>query len=280
MSKPGVCILVLNWNGAEDTLECLNSLQSLSYENARVLVIDNGSDDDSVSMIQQAYPDVQLLELEQNLLYGGGNNAGLAWAHTHKYEYVVFLNNDTTVEPDFVEPLVAAFSEQEHVGMVAPLMCYAAEPDQVWYGGGVVNLWTGTVAHKHIRDLVTTVGSQAVRTDYITGCCLMMPTKLVNELAGFDPVFDMYGEDVDLSLRCRKAGYHLMFVPESKIYHKVSASMGGEFGLKKIKRKAQGLFKIYQRYVRWYQWPGILVSQSVLAMVNLIKILKYRVISL
>lgn len=262
MSSPRVCILVLNWNGADDTIDCLNSLQALTYPAAQVVVIDNGSDDDSISKIQTAHPDVKMIQLPRNLLFGGGNNAGLAWAQDQQFDFVIFLNNDTLVEPDFVEPLLSAFEQDSNIGMVAPLICYADQPQLIWYAGGRVNLWTGDIAHKGIREQVTSVKPQVVSTDYVTGCCMVLPTRLAGRLKGFDPWYTMYGEDVDLSLRCKNSGHKLVFVPESKIYHKVSASIGGEFGLTKLKRKALGIVKIYLRHVSWYQWPGIVLFQA------------------
>jgi GT2 family glycosyltransferase len=263
MSDPKVCILVLNWNGADDTIDCLHSLENLTYANVEIVVIDNGSSDDSVEQLRKQFAQLKIIELASNLFYGGGNNAGLDWAQKEGFEYVIFLNNDTTVEPDFLEPLLSGFDYSREVGMVAPLMCYSARPDLVWYGGGHINLWTGVVEHLHIRKNVSTLENKPKITDYITGCCLMMPTKLALELGGFDPSFQMYGEDVDLSLRCRKAGYQLLFVPESKIYHKVSASVGGEFAFSKMKRKLDGLLRIMKTHANWYQWPTILISQFI-----------------
>jgi len=265
MSSPRICILVLNWNGAEDTIECVQSLKKLTYPNAEIVVIDNGSSDDSIPQIKAAHSEVKILELASNLFFGGGNNAGLKWAQEAGFDYVVFLNNDTTVEPDFLEPLLAGFNDSTKVGIVAPLMCYYATPDLVWYGGGKVNLWSGVVEHQHIRKHVSTLTTSVQKTDYITGCCLMMPTKLATELGGFDPSFKMYGEDVDLSLRTRSAGYDLLFIPKSKIYHKVSASVGGEFSLKKMRKKAIGLYKIFLIHSRWYQWPVLVLGQLLFA---------------
>ena len=261
MPDPSVCILVLNWNGADDTIECVRSLKNLTYDNAQTVVIDNGSGDDSVLRIQSQFEGIHIIELEKNLFFGGGNNAGLEWAQRHNFDYVIFLNNDTTVEPDFIEPLLAGFDFSPKVGMVAPVMCYSATPDLIWYGGGSVNLWTGVVEHRHIRKHVNTLATPAQKTDYITGCCLMMPTQLAGELGGFDLSFQMYGEDVDLSLRTRAIGYDLVFVPESKIYHKVSASVGGEFAFSKLSRKLGGLLRVFATHTKWYQWLTILVSQ-------------------
>jgi hypothetical protein len=276
MGDARVCILVLNWNGADDTLGCLTSLQELSYDKYEAVVIDNGSDDDSVSRIKQAFPKNHMIELESNLLYGGGNNVGLKWAAEQGFDFVVFLNNDTTVEPDFLEPLLSAFNKNEQVGISAPLMCYSANPDKVWYGGGKVNLWTGTIAHYHIRDSVNSIDLITQKTEYITGCCLMMPVSVAKEFGGFNPAFKMYGEDVDLSLRCTGAGYELIFVPQSRIYHKVSASVGGEYGFLKLIRKFRGMMQIYSRHAAWYQWPSIIISQILFSLPNLMILITQR----
>lgn len=265
MSDPRICILVLNWNGANDTIACVHSLQKVTYANAEIVVIDNGSDDDSIQRFHEQFSDVKIIELESNLFYGGGNNAGLDWALDHGFDYVIFLNNDTTVEPDFLESLLAGFDMSQDVGMVAPLMCYSAAPELIWYGGGHINLWTGVVEHENIRKHVSTIELKSKKTDYITGCCLMMPTRLAANLGGFDLSFKMYGEDVDLSLRTVAAGYDLIFVPQSKIYHKVSASVGGEFAFSKLKRKLAGLLRIVATHAKWYQWITIFVAQLFLS---------------
>ncbi|MBT4034559.1 MAG: glycosyltransferase family 2 protein [Candidatus Marinimicrobia bacterium] len=276
MPDPKICILVLNWNGVDDTIECIHSLKKVTTNNSEIVVIDNGSSDDSVQRIRQQFGDVKIIELESNLFYGGGNNAGLDWAQNHDFDYVVFLNNDTTVEPDFLEPLLAGFEYTQGIGGVAPLMCYSAVPELIWYGGGQVNLWTGVVEHLHIRKNVSKLEIKPMITDYITGCCLMMPTKLAVELGGFDLSFKMYGEDVDLSLRARAAGYKLLFVPESKIYHKVSASVGGEFAFSKLKRKLSGLLRIFATHAKWYQWISILLFQLIFSIKYVFIYLKNR----
>ncbi len=277
MHDPSVCILVLNWNGADDTIECVQSLQNVTYKHVEIVVIDNGSTDDSLQRIEQHFDEIKIIKLESNLFFGGGNNVGLDWAQEHGFDYVVFLNNDTTVEPNFIEPLLSGFDFSQKIGMVAPLMCYSAAPNRIWYGGGRINLWTGVVEHLHIRKDVSVLGADPMITEYITGCCLMMPTKLAVELGGFNLSFKMYGEDVDLSLRTRATGYDLLFAPESKIYHKVSASVGGEFAFSKLKRKLDGLLRIFAAHTRWYQWIPILTCQVLMSFKYLFVFLKNRV---
>ena len=104
MNHPSVNIFVLNWNGRDLTMDCLKSLEQVNYSAHKVYVIDNGSTDDSVSAIQNKFPQVEIIELDQNLGYAGGNNAG--FKKVANADYTLFLNNDTTVDPDFIAPLI------------------------------------------------------------------------------------------------------------------------------------------------------------------------------
>ncbi len=260
---PVICIILLNWNGVDDTLECLASLRKVGYPRLRILLVDNGSTDDSVQRVRETYSEIEILALEENLLFAGGNNAGLAHLDDQDIDYIVFLNNDTVVDPDFLQPLLKRFGSEKKAGMVAPRILYHGST-KVWYDGGGVNLWTGRVAHRDIRKELSDLSTQAHATGYITGCCLMMPRALASELGGFDEAFSMYAEDVDLSLRISKEGYELWVEPDSIVYHKVSSSLGGAFSPKKLRRKGSSLLKLLGRHARWYQWPTIVVSQPLL----------------
>jgi len=264
-TTPSVAVLVLNWNGARVLGDCLASLSAVTYPRFTIWVVDNASTDDSVAENERRFPNVNWVKLKENKGFAGGNNAGLrALEETiAPPDYVAFLNNDTEVQADFLDPLVRALRQLPEAGAVAPKILYAGS-NRIWYGGGQVNLWTGYIGHKRLRAIDTDDIDEAEETDYLTGCCIAMPFPLAKDLGGFDENFSMYGEDVDLSLRLKRAGYRLYYVPQSKIYHKVSASFGHAFSWKKIKRKAKGIFKLYRRWVRWYQWPVLIFSQGVL----------------
>lgn len=124
-----VTIVVLNWNNGLDTLACLGSLVALNDPAYDVLVVDNGSTDDSVARIRTAYPDVTLIETGANLGYAGGNNVGIRNALVHGADFVCLLNNDVTVAPDFLAPLLAAMGSQPDVGVVTPLVAEPGDRD-------------------------------------------------------------------------------------------------------------------------------------------------------
>ncbi len=274
-SELSVTVIVLNWNGSELLKDCLNSLEKVEYDHFNILVVDNGSTDDSVEYVQNKYPEVELISLEKNHGYARGNNLGFDVAKNKNAEFVIFLNNDTIVDKNFIKLLLAPF-EDISVGQTVPKILYADDEEKIWYAGGIVNLWTGNIFHQGIREYDSERFNQSKITDYATGCCFCMKVSDYEGLNGFDESFSMYGEDVDLSLRIRKSGKNIIFVPESKIYHKVSASIGGAFSLNKINRKILAHTKIMIKYVRPYQWVTHIIYLPILVFSSLIKYFKYK----
>jgi GT2 family glycosyltransferase len=249
-----VNIFVLNWNGRDITLDCLSSLEKVTYSNANVIVIDNGSTDDSVTSIKEKYPETDIIEFPINLGFAGGNNAGFQ-STANKADYTIFLNNDTIVDPYFVEPLINELEIKSNTKQTAPKIYYADKPETIWFAGGKVNLWTGFIRHIGIRKKDSHDYSKKREIDYATGCCICMRTQDFESIELFDQTFPMYAEDVDLSIRLKQKGGSIVFIPESKVWHKVSASLGGEFSIVKWKRKLIGKIKLVAKHCKLYQIP-------------------------
>jgi len=252
-----VNLFVLNWNGRDLTLDCLSSLEKITYPNVKVYVIDNGSSDNSVTAIRNQFPDYEIIELPENYGFARGNNAGFELVK-QKADYTIFLNNDTIVDPNFVEPLINAMESNSTVKQSTPKIFYADNLDYIWFGGGKVSLWAGWIRHLGIRQKDSMQFSFDRNVDYATGCCVCMRTVDFESIGMFDESFLMYGEDVDLSLRFRKQGGQILFVPESKIWHKVSSSIGTQFSIRKWKRKNIGKMKIVTKHVHPAQLPIVM----------------------
>ena len=249
-----VNIFILNWNGRDLTLDCLASLEKVTYSNANVIVIDNGSTDDSVVSIKEKYPETDIIEFRTNLGFAGGNNAGFE-STANKADYTIFLNNDTIVDSNFVEPLINELEIKSNTKQTAPKIYYADKPETIWFAGGKVNLWTGFIRHIGIRKKDSHDYSKKREIDYATGCCICMRTQDFESIELFDQTFPMYAEDVDLSIRLKQKGGSIVFIPESKVWHKVSASLGGEFSIVKWKRKLIGKIKLVAKHCKLYQIP-------------------------
>ena len=257
MKLRSVNLFVLNWNGRDLTLDCLSSLEKITYPNVKVYVIDNGSSDNSVTAIRNQFPDYEIIELPENYGFARGNNAGFELVK-QKADYTIFLNNDTIVDPNFVEPLINAMESNSTVKQSTPKIFYADNLDYIWFGGGKVSLWAGWIRHLGIRQKDSMQFSFDRNVDYATGCCVCMRTVDFESIGMFDESFLMYGEDVDLSLRFRKQGGQILFVPESKIWHKVSSSIGTQFSIRKWKRKNIGKIKIVTKHVHPAQLPIVM----------------------
>ena len=264
MKLRSVNLFVLNWNGRDLTLDCLSSLEKITYPNVKVYVIDNGSSDNSVTAIRNQFPEksvfnsiYEIIELPENYGFARGNNAGFALVK-QKADYTIFLNNDTIVDPNFVEPLINAMESNSTVKQSTPKIFYADNLDYIWFGGGKVSLWAGWIRHLGIRQKDSMQFSFNRNVDYATGCCVCMRTVDFESIGMFDESFLMYGEDVDLSLRFRKQGGQILFVPESKIWHKVSSSIGTQFSIRKWKRKNIGKMKLVTKHVHPAQLPIVM----------------------
>lgn len=274
--KDSIAIIVLNWNGRDLTLACLESLTGLDAESVHILVVDNGSTDDSVAHISEQYPDIPLLVLDENLGFSAGNNAGFQKAmELWEPEYCLFLNNDTVVDSNFINPLRRALAKRKKV-MVVPKIYYHNEKDILWYAGGFVNLWIGNVWHQGIREQDKGQYDREKTVDYATGCCIALRATEFKRLGGFDTSFAMYAEDVDLSLRFRDSGGSIYYVPEAKIWHKVSSSVGGAMSPGKIIKRFKGHFRFLAKHARWYHWPTIICYLPIQIILSVIKYFTLR----
>jgi GT2 family glycosyltransferase len=228
-SPSRVAVIVLNWNGREDTLECLQSVERIDYPNFEVVVVDNGSTDDSVSAIRDRFPRVTILETGANLGFAGGNNVGINYAVDQGAKYVFLLNNDTIVDHGVLRSFVDAVENQGANGILAGKIYYYADPRRLWYAGGV---WVDDRSYfLHRGQDVIDDGvefEQLSETDYACGCAMFMSTAILGQIGLLDDKFFLTYEETDLCYRARKAGYPSYVVPGAKIWHKVSTSMGGK----------------------------------------------------
>jgi GT2 family glycosyltransferase len=228
METPTVYIIVLNWNQREDTLKCLNSLRKVEYPNFKVVLVDNGSSDDTAEVIKRDYGWVKLIVNSENLGFTGGNIKGAELALKEGANYVMLLNNDVEVAPDFLTRLIEVAESDERIGAVGPLVYFFEPPDIVWSAGmrmrlmGLYNdMFFWGKRDEKIPDLL--------ETRLITGAALCLKRKVIEEVGFLDDLYFFYNEDTDLCYRIGKAGYKLFTVKASKIWHKVSAATGGSF---------------------------------------------------
>jgi GT2 family glycosyltransferase len=216
-------IIVLNWNGLADTLACLASLARLDYPAHEVVVVDNGSTDDSVAAVRATYPRVTLIETGENLGYVGGNNVGLEYARAMEADYALLLNNDTEVAPDFLRLLVEAAEADLAAGIVGPTIYYFDRPDVIWSAGGAIDWGRGRTFMIGLDEVDQGQFGHTVRpVDFVTGCALLIKMSVVEQVGMLDTRFFAYYEEAEWGVRVARAGFKISHVPQAKIWHKIS----------------------------------------------------------
>jgi len=225
--QPVVYLIILNWNGCEDTIACIESCRKVSYPNLEILVVDNGSTDGSGTLIRERFPDLEMILNRNNLGFTGGNNVGIRCALDAGAHYVVLLNNDTVVDPQFVTELVTVAQSDRSIGMLCSKMYFFSRPDVLWYAGASFHPWLGWGRHRGFNERDRGQFDQVEETQRACGCALMVSQQLCREIGILRDEYFCYCEDLDWGLRARKAHYRIMYVPASRIWHKVSRSTGG-----------------------------------------------------
>lgn len=221
ISDPHIWCIVVNWNRADDTIDCLTALKHSIYPDLTVVVVDNGSTDDSVSRINVAHPDILLLKSEENLGFAGGNNIGIRYALAHGADYVWLLNNDTKPDPEALSALAAKAKSDRQIGAVASICYYANAPStvQAW-GGSRVNLWIGYSG-------LSLIPRDDDWFDSLNGTSILIKRSALEDVGLLDEGFFLYWEDTEFCLRLRKKGWRIAAARDSRVLHKVRASTGG-----------------------------------------------------
>ncbi len=238
--QPEVYILLVNYNNSDDTIVCLDSLLNVSYPNFVIIVVDNASTGNSVENISSwlrargveysfhqngesfsAVSRVVIMRSESNVGFAGANNLGITFALKNSADFVLLLNNDTTVTSSFLDSMVKMVQERPDVGIVGGTVKYFRNKSAIWFAGGKIDLIRGAFYHR----------SEACRgiieSDFITGCLMLIPCPVFEKVGLFDERYFLNVEDIDFSYRVSRAGYKLLVDCASEVYHKVSSSIGG-----------------------------------------------------
>ncbi|GAA0083796.1 glycosyltransferase family 2 protein [Clostridium sp. CTA-7] len=221
--KPLVYIILVNYNGVEDTIECIKSLNKIKYDNYKIVIVDNNSNKKDVEILSKQ-SGFKLFTLEENIGFAGGNNVGIEFAMKNKADYVLLLNNDTVVEGDFLCKLVETVESDKNIGAVGGKIFYFDNKEVLWYAGAKINKFNGKTKHEGVDEVDSEKYSIQKETDYITGCMMLVSRDVLEKVGMMDDSYFLYYEETDWNVRIRHAGYKLIYNPESIIYHKISKS--------------------------------------------------------
>jgi GT2 family glycosyltransferase len=252
MGQIKVGVIILNWNGKKDTDECLDSLKSITYPNYEIILVDNGSTDGSVEYLKKLHPEIEIIENQKNLGFAEGNNVGIIKAIENKADYVLLLNNDTVVSPDFLTTMIDVAESNDKYGIVGPKICYYHDPSKIWSVGGDVNLFTGSIKNKGNMDPQEMYKGIKI-VDYISGCSLLIRSELIKKIGLLDKDYFLYFEETDWNMRAHKEGYVSVITCDAKILHKSGASIKKVNNLNYYYFSRNG-FLFFKKNGSWYHY--------------------------
>lgn len=238
-----VFISILNYNGDADTKKCLKSLNDVVLENIllTVVVLDNGSKTKLV-LDTTLYNNLSIILIrnEENKGFSGGHNDVIAYALSHDADYVMLLNNDATIDKRAVVELVRGVNEDKAIGAVVPKIYFTKGQEYhhnrykenelgkvIWYAGGKID-WNNVLGvHRGVDEVDTGQYDENETTEFATGCAVLFPNEVLRKVGLFNEKYFLYYEDADLSMRIKKAGYQIYYIPKAMVWHDNAKSAGG-----------------------------------------------------
>lgn len=219
MPDPYVISVILNTNRRDDTLACLDSLARGNYPRHSAIVLDNHSTDGSVDAIRKQYPDVQIVNLQENLGYAGNNNVGIRMALDQGADWVFVLNEDTVQDADCLARLIAVGEKDASIGILGPMVYHFDEPDYIQSGGGILGPnWESIHLAKDEPDRGQRSETRPV--EWVSGCAILVRRQVIEQVGMIDARFFYYWEETEWCLRAGKAGWKVVHVPAAKLWHK------------------------------------------------------------
>lgn len=254
-AAPDVAVLIVNFRSKELTVECVRSVEASVGVRVHACVIDNGSGDGSYEYLQAALPNATVVAEPVNRGYTGGNNSAFRVASRLQARFAFILNNDTIVAPDCIARLVAEADANPDMGFLTPQIRFHEPSDRLWFGGGRFSLWTGETVHVGFRKPLRFGLPQATDIPFTTGCAVLLRMDIVHEIGPLDESLFGYSEDLDWSLRCRRAGYRLRYVPEAVIWHREGIGYRKAGGQPlRMYLHTRNTLRVLGRHARWYHW--------------------------
>jgi len=278
---PKTSIIILNWNGEKDTLECLNSLKKLDYKGCDITVVDNCSTDGSAETIKKQFQLIKLIKNPKNLGWAGGNNIGIKYALENKAEYVLLLNNDTVVDEKFLSEMIKIAQSDKKIGIISSKSYFYSSPNVLQYATLRFNFKKG-------RSILEGYGQEdkgqfdtPQEINFCGGACILVKREVFEKIGLLDEDYFMYFDDTDFGTRAIKAGYKIIFCPKAKIWHKVSASSRGQNNLFKdhlMSRNRIIFMKKHANKGQFYRFLAYLFLESAIAFLTFIKKGKFDVL--
>ena len=221
MSSPETAIVIVNWNNLSDTIDCIESLRSVACPDYEVILVDNASSSNDAGLLRERYGDyIRVIENDRNYGFAEGCNIGIRDALGRGADYIVLLNNDTTVAPDFLDVLITYVQSDASIGIAGGKVYCHEIPDMIWFAGGVIDYAKGETPIIGSGAIDNGQHEQIIEVDWICGCYMLITRTVLQDVGMLDKRFFFGWEDADICVRASRKGYKIVFVPGSKIWHK------------------------------------------------------------
>ena len=248
MKRPNVHILILNWNGKDVLYDCVKSIFDSDYINYEVTIIDNGSNDNSIYKVKNDFKDLNFIFIDKNIGYSKGYNYAFNELKNTNDDYYFLLNNDTIIKNNTISKLIDATLIFGHHNIYGPKILNYSD-GSIWYAGGKISYFTKIATHIGLNKTDQITEIKSATTNFVSGCAMLIPKKLINSLEGFNECYNFYYEDVDLCIRAKSLNHLCVYVNNSIVIHKISSSMGGRFSFYKLYYRTISTLKyLYNNY--------------------------------
>ena len=245
-----IWVVTVNWNQPKLTYDCIHSLRENNHREFSLVIVDNGSTDNSLEYLSMI-TEKELIATSENLGFAGGFNIGLKYAMSKGADYIFMVNNDAISQPKMLDNLLDT-AEQLEADIAAPAIYYLDSPDQIWSVGGKINPLLSAPIDGHSRK--KPLPKEPVRRDFLTGCALLIHKGVFDEIGFFDEGFFLYYEDLDFFMRAKKAGLSVWLIPNAKLIHHVSASIGENKSELFFYWMGYSSWRYFSKHINFWQW--------------------------
>jgi GT2 family glycosyltransferase len=235
----------------------MESIVKSTYPNLKIVIVDNGSTDDSANVLAERFPLAAQVRMDHNGAVTKAYNAGLRYALNQGTDYVLMLNNDTVLDEAMTTLLVEFAEKDSRFGLVTPKIYYYDQPDVIWFAGGMRSRFDYGAYGTGEGETDSEGNSVEKEVDYAWACGMLMSRAMLESVGLFDTQFYLYYDDVDYSIRVQKAGFRIWYVPRAKMWHKVSHSTSGSAQFARI--WARSKMRLYRKHARGLHRIGLLL---------------------
>jgi GT2 family glycosyltransferase len=247
-----ISVLIVNYKNCSDTIDCVKSVVNQNNSPVQIIIIENGSNDGSYERLSNAFPNVVIIRLKNNLGFAGANNVGIKYAIEHGADYIFLLNNDAYVEPNTIQHLLDAFEKDPKIGIVGATVLDYYHPLIIDNKGAIINFYTGYsdfVDHGVIYQF----NNKFNDVDYACGAAMMIKREVIDAVGLMSEFYFLYGEEKDYCLRVKLKGYRIVATTAAAVTHKGSSTMKKFPGIKNYYFH-RNRFLTMKLYSNWHQY--------------------------